>query len=228
MPRASPLKQILRSLRVQELRSLRQRYAPRVTEYSGDKEAFIDRLTRSLSRSIESGELTYGDLIEWYREELTNTGPERVTTRIRHVLDDLEISPNAMYKDSAGVRERWICSEVFQRLIVQFEDQPYTIRQEASFGRSQVDLLVSHDRDERNYIVEAKLAGNYNSRERLLSQLRKYRKKVPELRRTFVLMIATKPRHLPQNKASVKHIIDEAEEERNTEVILKKPADLRG
>ncbi len=55
MPRAGPLKQILRTLTVAELRSLRRTHCPQVTEYDGNKTAFVDRLRNSLKRSIDEG-----------------------------------------------------------------------------------------------------------------------------------------------------------------------------
>ncbi|WP_135824627.1 hypothetical protein [Halorussus ruber] len=227
MPRAGALKQILRSLTVAELRSVRREYCPRVTEYDGDKSAFVERIRRSLKRSMDDGECSYGDLVETIRDELSSDGPERVTTRIRHVLNEVEISSNAGRESSRSVREGWICSEIFQGLRYRLADRPYEIEQEATFGRSSVDLLVSHVREDRQYVVEVKLAGSYSSRERLLSQLRKYRKKVPNLKRSFVLMVAERERDLPENKESVAHVVTEAEGEPKTEVVLKPPSDLR-
>lgn len=227
MPRAGPLKQILRGLTVSELRAVRRAHCPRVTEYDGDKSAFVERLRRSLKRSMDERECSYEELIETIREELDDDGPERVTTRIRHTLNGMEISANAGHDSSRSVREQWICSELFQALQYQLADQPYEVEQEAKFGRSSVDLLVSHIREDRQYVVEIKLAGSYGSRERLLSQLRKYRKKVPNLRRTFVFMVSEHERDLPANKESVEHVIEEAENEPRTEVVVKPPEDLR-
>lgn len=227
MPRAGPLKQILRSLTVNELRALRNECCPRVTEYDGDKAAFVDRLRNSLQRSMDEGEFSYEKLMEFVRDQLTNQGPERATTRIRHVLEEIEISKSAGNQDSRSVREHWISSELFQGLQCQFEAQPYRIEQEAQFGRNSVDLLVTHERQNRNYIIETKLAGRYSSRERLLSQLRRYRKKVPELRRTFVFMVAERTRDLPTNKEAVEHVVGEARAEPDTEVIVKPPNELR-
>lgn len=226
MPRAGPLTQILRTLTVSELRSLRRTHAPRVREYNGNKGEFIQRLRNSLKRSIDEGELTYADLMEFMREEFEQNGPQRATTRIRQTLNDLVISPNAGRADTTSVREGWICSEAYQVLRYTFEDLPYRIEQERGFGRNSVDLLVTHEREQRNYVIEAKLAGSYSSRERLLSQLRRYRKKVPHLRRTYVLMVAETERDLPENKGSVAHAIEEAEDEPDTEVILKRPESL--
>lgn len=226
MPRAGPLTQILRSLTVSELRSLRRTHAPRVTEYDGDKGAFVRRVRNSLSRSIDEGEFTYEDLMEFVREEFDDDGPQRATTRIRHGLEELVVSSNAGRADTTGVREGWICSEAYQALRYEFDDLPYEIAQEENFGRSAVDLLVSHQREDRNYVIEVKLAGSYASRERLLSQIRRYQKRVPHLRRTFVLVVAENERDLPENKSSVAHAIEEAENEPDTEIVLKRPDSL--
>jgi hypothetical protein len=40
-------------------------------------------------------------------------------------------------------------------------------------------------------------------------------------------MIAERERDLPENKTSVRHVIDEVEKRDRTEVILKPPSDLR-
>lgn len=226
MPRAGPLKQILRSLTVDDLRALRAEHCPRVSEYDGDKAAFVDRLRGSLKRSIDDGEFDYEDLTAFLRERFESNGPERATTRIRHALEGVQISPCAGHDDGTAVRERWICSEAYQALRYRFDDRPYEVRQEVSFGRHSVDLLVSHTREDRNYLIEAKLAGSYSSRERLLSQLRRYREKVPHLRRSFVLLVAERERDLPENKESVDHAVRQAEKEPRTEVIVKPPADL--
>ncbi|MFC7082286.1 hypothetical protein [Halorussus caseinilyticus] len=227
MPRAGALKQILRSLTVAELRSVRRAHCPRVTEYDGDKSAFVERIRRSLKRAMDDGECSYEALVETIREEFDDDGPQRVTTRLRHVLNGVEISANAGHENSSSVREAWICSELFQGLQYRLADQPYAVEQEAKFGRSSVDLLVSHEREDRQYVIEVKPAGSYSSRERLLSQLRKYRKKVPDLRRTFVLMVAERERDLPENKESVAHVVTEAEDEPQTEVVVKPPSELR-
>lgn len=226
MPRASPLTQILRTLTVSELRSLRRTHAPRVSEYDGNKGEFIRRLRNSLKRSMDDGKFSYEELMAFIREEFEQNGPQRASTRIRHGLTELVVSQNAGRADTTAVREGWICSEAFQALRYEFDDLPYQIEQEAGFGRSNVDLLVSHERENRNYVIEAKLAGSYSSRERLLSQLRRYRKKVPYLRRTYVLMVAENERDLPRNKNSVAHTIEEAENEPDTEIILKTPDSL--
>lgn len=226
MARASPLTQILRTLTVSELRSLRRTYAPRVSEYDGDKDTFVRRLRNSLKRAMDDGEFNYEELMAFIREEFKQNGPQRASTRIRHSLNELVVSPNAGRADTTAVREGWICSEAFQVLRREFSDSPYAIEQEAGFGRSNVDLLVTHERENRNYIIEAKLAGSYSSRERLLSQLRRYRKKVPYLRRTYVLMVTENERDLPQNKDSVSHAVEEAENEPDTEVLIKSPESL--
>lgn len=226
MPRASPLTQILRTLTVSELRSLRRTYAPRVSKYDGNKDEFVRRLRNSLKRSMDDGEFSYGTLMAFIREEFQQDGPQRASTKIRHGLNELVISSNAGRADTTAVREGWICSEAYQVLRREFSDSPYEIEQEAGFGRSNVDLLVTHEHENRNFVVEAKLAGSYSSRERLLSQLRRYRKKVPYLRRTYVLMVAEDDRDLPENKKSVAHTVEEAETEPDTEVIVKSPDSL--
>lgn len=77
------------------------------------------------------------------------------------------------------------------------------------------------------YVVEVKLAGSYSSRERLLSQLRRYHKNIEELRRTYVLIVAERKRDLPINKDSVAHVVEEAREEPKTEVLMKPPGELQ-
>lgn len=226
MPRAGPLTQILQTLTVAELRALRREHAPRVSEYNGDKQVFMRRIRNSLKRAMEDDEFNYTELMAFIRAEFEQDGPQRVTTRIRQTLEDLVISPSAGHADTTAVRESWICSEAYQALQWEFRDQPYRVDQEASFGRNSIDLLVTHERENRNYIIEAKLAGSYSSRERLLSQIRRYRKNVPHLKRLYVLMITERLRDLPKNKSSVKHVVEEAKNETKTEVLIKPPESL--
>ncbi|MFB6100908.1 MAG: hypothetical protein ABEK16_06595 [Candidatus Nanohalobium sp.] len=225
MSRAGPLKQILRQLNIKELRELRKEFCPRVTEYSGNKTEFVDSLRNSMKRSIEDGELSYAEIFSKIRSTIKEDGPKQVTTRIRHSMENLEISRNVQSRKTTSVREKWISSELFQSLKYQLEDTNYEIEQEATFGRTAADLLVHQNN--RNYVIETKLASSYSSRERLLNQVKKYKKKVPNLRRVFVLLIAENERDLPENKDSVKHVVDEVEKEDKTEVILKKPSDFR-
>ena len=225
MARTGPLKQILRELKVEELRYLRREFCPRVSEYSGDKKDFIDKLRDSMKRSIEDGSLSYAEIFSMMRSRIEDNGPKQITTRIRHSMKNLEISSNVQSRKTTSVREKWISSELFQALSYQLEDTDYKIEQEATFGRTAVDLLVTQG--DRNYVIEIKLAGNYSSRERLPNQVKKYKKKVPNLRRTFVLMVAEKNRDLPENKESVEHVVEEVEKEEKTEVIIKKPEEFR-
>lgn len=73
MPRAGPLTQILRTLTVSELRSLWRTHAARVAESDGDKGAFLRRLRNSLKRSMDDGEFTYADPMQFVREESSRT-----------------------------------------------------------------------------------------------------------------------------------------------------------
>ncbi len=225
MPRAGPLKQILRQLNVKELKQLRKRTCPRVTEYSGDKSSFVDNLRSSMKRSIQKNDISYAEIFSEIRDIIKDEGPQQVTTRIRHSMKDLKISRNVQGKNSKSVRENWISSELFQSLRYHLSGTEYKLEQEATFGRTAADILVYQD--SRNYVIEAKLAGSYSSRERLLNQIKKYKKKVPNLRRIFVLLIAEKQKDLPENKESVRHVTDEVEKENKTELIIKKPSDFR-
>lgn len=138
----------------------------------------------------------------------------------------MTVTPNAGHKDSKSVREKWICSELYHAISHELTDLRYSVKQEYSIGRSAVDLLVEHDTADRRYFIEVKLAGSYSSRERALSQVRRYRKNMDHLRRAFVVMVAESGNDLPESKDSVAHVIDELGAEPKTEVILKPPGDL--
>ena len=226
MPRGGPLRQILSTCSIAELKRIHSEFCSRVAEYNGDKSEFEGRLRDSLKRSIDDGEVSYVDIMETIRDELVENDGRQATTRIRDAVEGLTVTPNAGHKDGSGVREKWISSELYHALDAEFDGQPYSIVQEYSIGRSSADLMVVHDRDERKYLIEVKLAGSYSSRERALSQVRRYRKNVDGLRRSFVALIAESGRDLPKNKDSVEHILDEFGDEEATEVILKPPEDL--
>lgn len=225
MPRSGPVRQILENLTVSELRDIKNDLCPRVEEYDGDKDQFIGSIRDSAKRSMNKGELTYGELFSTIREAIEDHGPKHATTRIRNSIRDLEISENAQNADTTGVRENWISSELFQCLRKNLQQTQYEVEQEARFGRSAVDLLIGDG--SRNYIIELKLAGNASSRDKLPSQVAKYRKKVPNMRKAFAVIITEKERHLPENKNSVQHIVDQTESESKTEVIIKGPDAFR-
>jgi hypothetical protein len=166
------------------------------------------------------------EIVELLRDKIENQDTRRATTRIRDGVEEMDITSHATNADSKSVREHWISSEIFQTLQYEFSDQPYHITQEYQIGRSSVDLLVSHDHDDRNYMIEVKLARSYGSRERLLSQLRRYQKKVPYLRRSFVVLVVERERDLPENKSGVAHVVEEAKNEPDTEVLIKPPEDI--
>lgn len=79
MPRGGPLRQILSTCSVTELQSIHAEYCPQVGEYDGDKQAFEGRLRDSLHRSVEQDKLSYVDLIEYIRGEITDEDNRRVT-----------------------------------------------------------------------------------------------------------------------------------------------------
>ena len=86
MARTGPLKQILRELKVEELRYLRREFCPRVSEYSGDKKDFIDKLRDSMKRSIEDGSLSYAEIFSMMRSRIEDNGPKQNTTRKRQEM----------------------------------------------------------------------------------------------------------------------------------------------
>lgn len=227
MPRAGPLKQLLRALSVAELRAIRREFCPQVTQYNGDKDAFINRVRNSLKRSIDKGDVSYQEVMEVVRTEISEQGPKTISGRIKQILDEIEISSNAGHENKSSVREEWICSEIFQGLRYQLQTKPVAIEQEASFGTNRVDLLISHTKKKQNFIIELKLAGNYAGRKRLLTQLRRYRKNVPYLQWAFVVLIVEKRRDLPTNKKSINHVVEELSNEPKTKVVIKPPDDLR-
>lgn len=227
MPHAGPLKQLLRALSVAELRAIRREFCPQVTQYNGDKDAFINRVRNSLKRSIDKGDVSYQEVMEVVKSEISVQGPKTISGRIENVLEEIEISSNAGHENKSSVREEWICSEIFQGLRYQLHSKPVAIEQEASFGPNRVDLLISHTKKKQNFIIELKLASNHAGRDRLLTQIRRYRKNVPYLQWAFVVLIVKQRRNLPANKNSVSEVIDELSNEPKTKVVIKPPDDLR-
>lgn len=232
MQKAGPLKQILRALTVDDLQAVRRKFCPRVRKYREQegKADLIDSLRRSLKRSMEDDALSYNELMGYIIEVVLEEKPKRVTTRIRHVLHNIQISENAGWKSTSGVRERWICSEIFQGLQYQLQDTNYTVDTEKYVGEKDsyayADLFVSHASEKRNYIIEVKLAGSKSRRE-LLTQLMKYNKYAQHVKRIFVLLVVEEERHLPANYTPLQTLIKEVEAKEKVEVIVKPPSDLK-
>lgn len=229
MPKGGPLRQMLNALSVRELQSIRREFCPRVMSYSeqNGKNAFVGSMRDSLKRSIEKNDISYYELMEFIRDELSNNTPKQVTTKVRNVLKNIKISKNAGYKTTTIVRERWICSEMYQALRYELKDTDYDVELERSLGRRYfADLFISHNSGKRNYIIEVKFAGKGGSKDRLPHRISKYQDNTTYLKRTFVVLIAQKERFLPENSYSVKKVIQDVERKKNTEVIVKGPDDL--
>jgi hypothetical protein len=222
MSNAGPVRQILRALDISTLRRVRARLAPGVQEYAGQKNEFVTRLRNSIAGSGP-------DVCERLTNvilEIQDTDYRRPTTRIRDALTNLVVSSNATRKTSKSVREYWICSEAFQALRYEFQDQPFEIRQEESVGQGAADLFLRKENGNANYVIEAKLAGS-SGRDRLPAQLRRYEDLVSYRKRTFVLLVVEHKRSLPERKRSVRALIDEVEDRERTEVIVKRPGEIR-
>ncbi len=229
MPRAGPLRQMLNALSVRELQAIRRKFCPGVMPYSEQdgKNAFVGSIRDSLKRSIDKGEFSYYEFMKFLRDELLDDTPKQITTKIRNVLKDIKISKNAGYKTTKSVRERWICSEIYQALRYELKDTGYKVEIEKSLGnRCTADLFVSHRSEKRNYVIEVKFAGSGESRDRSPHQVSKYQDNVIYLKRTFVVLIAQRERFLPENSYSVKRVIKDVECKLKTEVIVKGPDDL--
>lgn len=225
MPRAGPLKQLLQPLNLDELRYLRQRFCQSVQSYQGDKTAFRDRVHDALKYRIDNGELTYEQLMQAYRSEYVSDESQQVTTIIRETLDGLELSNEANRKEAG---EMWITSEAWQTLRIALRDKPYTVIQEENFGRKRVDLLVTHDRDARSYLIEFKMADNTEQMKKAYSQLKGYQREIEGLRRSWLVAVAPRERYLPEQKGLVANMIEDVRELDATEVIIVRPDDFRG
>lgn len=214
MPHAGPLKQILRGLTLEELRAVRQEFCPRLSGYNereGGKEEFVDALRRSLDRSMEKGEVNYEVLMRFIRKELDSDG-RRVTTHIKDVLETVVFSSNLGSDAGSRVREDWMCGEIFQALRMKLVDKEYTVKVSQNFGGTEVDILIIHP-ERRSYAIEVKRLENLSNAEKALSQVRRYKRNVPNLRQTYVALVAESERRLPQNNDKVNHLIQDIEEE---------------
>lgn len=225
---AGPLRQTLKALNVKELRSIKREFCPQVQNYrdKSGKTEFIDSIQRSLQRSMEKDELTYQELMEFIVDDLTED-KSRVTTRIKDTVRDMELSKNAGEESTTSVREKWISSEIFQALKHNLEDTDYTIRQEKYYSRDSIDLLISHVNKKRNYPIEVKPTRNMSSFEKLPTQIRRYKKKIPYIKRFFAIVIIEKEKNLPENKSKVKHILEDVNNISNTTILKKTPDELR-
>jgi len=229
MPRAGPLRQMLNALSVKELRAVRREFCPKVNSYSEQdgKNSFVGSIRDSLKRSIEKNEVSYYELMQFLREELSDSTPKQITTKIRNVLEEIQISKNVGHEDSKGVREKWICSEIYQALGCELEDTDYEVKIEKNIGnRYRADLLITHTSGKRNYLIEVKLADRSGSRDRLPYQVTKYQDCINYLRRTFVVMIAPEKSYIPDINDSVSDVKEEIEKKDKTEVVVKGPGEL--
>ncbi|MFC7132067.1 MULTISPECIES: hypothetical protein [Salinibaculum] len=224
MPRAGPLKQLLTPLTLDELRYLRREFNLDISSYDGDKTGFRDRVHDALKYRIDNGQMTYQQVMESYRDEVVTNESKQVTTRIRETLNNLELSEGANRKEA---NEMWITSEAWQALRMAFQDEPYTVIQEETFGRRRVDLLVTHDHDARNYLIEFKLANRTGSLSRTYSQLREYQRAIEGLSRSWLVVVAPEERYLPEQKERVANMIEDVRQLDATEVIIVRPEDFR-
>lgn len=223
MPPTSKLRKFLRPLTVSDLKKIRERHAGRVGEYNGDKNDFIDRLRRSIDGSDET---SIEDLTETVLD-IRSSDSRQVTTRIRDAVDMLEVSPNAGGKKSKSVREHWISSELFQCLRYEIEGHPYSVEQEKYFTRgTSVDLFVTRQDGNGNYLIELKLAGR-STKDRLPRQLRRYEDKASYRKRTFVVFVAEEENDLPGHNPSLADLIEQVKKRTRTDVLVKPPSDLR-
>ena len=229
MPRAGPLRQMLNALSVKELRAVRREFCPKVKSYSEQdgKNSFVGSIRDSLKLSMEKGEISHYELMQFLREELSDTIPKQITTKIRNVLKEIQISKNAGNKKSVNVREKWICSEIYQTLICELEDTEYEVKIEEDLdNRYRADLLVSHKSGKRNYLIEVKLVGSSGGGDRLPYQITKYQNCISYLKRTFVVMIIQDENNLPESNDAVAKVKEEVESKDKTEVVVKGPGEL--
>lgn len=220
---------MLNALTVDELKSIKREFCPHIKPYSEQdgKNAFVGSIRNSLKRSIEKDKTSYKEFMEFLRKELSDDTPKQITTKIRSVLEEIQISKNAGEKSSKSVREKWICSEIYQLLRCELSETDYEVELEKTLeGRKRADIFVSHTAEKRNYLIEVKFVGRSSYRDKLPYQITKYQNCVNYLRRTFVLMIAQSNRNLPENNKDVKDVIDNVENRKKTEVIVKGPDEL--
>lgn len=230
MPRKSTLRQILDSLTVAELKSIRKEYCPRVTSYNdlegeNKKSEFIDKLRRSLDDKMGE-ELDYEDLIDLIRSELTED-KSRVTTKIRNAVKDIRISKNAGHDSNTQVREMWICSEIFQSLKAKLEDTDYIVEQEKSLGNNnKIDLMVSHKSKDRNYPIELKLTRSAGSFEKLPTQIARYKSKISYIRKFYSIVVIEEERNLRENKDRIDNVYKQVENKDENEILTIEPSQL--
>lgn len=216
MSQAGPVRSILQTRTIEELNVIRRELCPKVAPYDGDKSNYITRIRRSLTnRDVPCGELV--SVIE------TLEANRRVTTRIRHRIQDVEFSYNASHGNQTGITENPLSSELFQGLRYKFDsDSEYTVYDEFRFGRYRPDLCVYGPPD-RYYLIEVKIHGSMGS---LLNKLSNYSNDI-DYEKLFVCYITDSESRLPENSRSVSNALHDAAEKYNAEIIVKGPDAFR-
>lgn len=220
---AGPLRQILRTLNIRQLKEVRKEFCPRVKKYDNDKNDFISRLRGSLARSIDRGEISYEDLMEFITS-LLESDTRTVRTQIKHTLKEMEFTGNGA-KTTKGINERFLAAEVFQALYHSLDQRNYNIIREDYRRGSHPDMIVENS--SRSYLIEFKRARNRSRMEGLPTQVERYKSSVDDLKKVFVVVIVEKEKDLPKNCKKVKHAIETVKDKEKTELIIKEPEELR-
>ena len=223
MPRAGPLKQILRTLNTRQLSQVRNEFCPQVSKYSGNKTEFVNRIRESLKRSMESNETSYEELMS-FTKSLLESDTRTVRTQISHTLKEMEFTGNGA-ETTKGINERFLAAEVFQALYHTIDNRSYSILREDYRNGSPPDMIIENS--SRTYLIEFKRAANKSGMQGLPAQIRRYKSNTENLRKVFVLIIVEKENDLPEANSKIGEAVKMLEEMNKTEIITKEPEELR-
>lgn len=227
MSNPSALKQVLRSLDVEDLQAIRREHAERVS--SGyNRENLIQRLWDSLNGRISVSKLMETALAEVQKDRRQHL------TRIKHALERLVFSEHVTGGDASRARENWMCSEAFQALRYELGNATgktdYFIELEKGSGQEGVDLCVTYDDGEgrpMRYLIEAKRARNRSGMRGLSNQLSGYEETITYWKHSIGLIIAERETHLPENNRLTRRMQNDLEDRERTDCILKRPSDFQ-
>lgn len=213
---------ILRSQTRPDLDSINRELCDGRIKKSGGKEAYIQRLRRSLKNSIETGTITWDEFVE----ELQAGNEAYTKTKIRHQIEEMVFSKTASYKDGTEALEHYITAEVFQALRLRFEGTNVTVQDEKYHNKdvNRPDITVVDEADQ--YIVEIKTSSK-KALDTLSDQMRKYQR-ADGFRWLFIVYVTTKPRMTLEQNTKRKRMFDGfSGHYDNFKLIEKSPDDFR-
>lgn len=177
---------ILRTQTTAELDCINRELCDNRVTNPGLKEDYIKRLRRSLKNSLEKDKMSWGEFVA----VLHMDNEAHTSTKIRHQIEDMELSKTARYKKGGEALEHYVTAEVFQALHWKFEGEGVTVQDEEYHNKSvnRPDITVVDGPN--TYIIEIKTS-SLGAMDTLKDQVKKYRG-VDGFQRLFVVYVTHK------------------------------------